>query len=468
MAAQTQPRPPSRRLPVRLKAPWPAINWPWFALLVLFIGYWFFASNLERIDANQVLARIFVPNLPPSQAALVPFSPLATWLVEMFHPRVLRHFIPVFVGWWLAVQAAISLMQVLYNCPDRRTAAEFLRRQRRDRPGSDLYVISAKNFDEERASSILLGVGGPVTVQIPPRHAAVTERNGRKQRVLPPGIHNLGRFEYVHSIVDLQPQEKTATDVTLLTKEGIPLRADIGLTFRIDPGNSPVTHDQPFPFSVEAVQRAAYSGTVGPGGKVSSWADAPLGKVRGALSNFVSNDSLDDLLAAESPRDAHHLVTQAVMRQVWAGKPDDYIKPLRMTISRLTPPLEVSRQYTEYWLARQRKEDMVARANGTAQLVREAETARAAAELSMVQAVSEGIRNAQQDSGSNLSGYLLVLRLMEALRRMFHYSADSLEDLGGDAEKLLSEIEAVDDRLGKVQDQLKLPPPPKFRPSSPV
>ena len=174
MASQTQPRRPSRRLPVRLKAPWPAINWPWVALLALFIGYWFFASNLERIDANQVLARIFVPNLPSSQAATIPFSPLATWLVELFHPRVLRHFIPVFAGWWLAVQAAISLMQVLYNCPDRRTATEFLRRQRRDRPGSDLYVISAKNFDEERASSILLGVGGPVTVQIPPRHAAVT------------------------------------------------------------------------------------------------------------------------------------------------------------------------------------------------------------------------------------------------------------------------------------------------------
>ena len=466
MATQTQSRRPSRRLPVRLKSPLPAINWPWFALLVLFVGYWFFVSNLERIDANLVLARIFVPNLPPGQAALVTFSPVATWLVEMFHPRVLRHFIPVLVGWWLAVQAAISLMQVLYNCPDRRTAAEFLRRQRHNRPGSDLYVVSAKNLEQERESSILLGVGGPVTVQIPLGHAAVTERNGRKQRVLPPGIHNLGRFEYVQGVVDLHPQEKTATDVMMLTKEGISLRADIGLTFRITPGDSPVTHDQPFPFSMEAVQRAAYAGTVGPGGKVSTWADAPLGKVRGALSNMVSNDSLDELVAAESPRDAHHLITQAVMRQVWAGKPDDYIKPMRMTISRLTPPLEVSRQYTEYWLARQRKEDMVARANGTAQLVREAETARAAAELSMVQAVSEGIHNAQQDSGSNLSGYLLVLRLMEALRQMFHYSADSLEDLGGDTEKLMNEIEAVDERLGKVQDQLRLPAPPKFRPSS--
>jgi hypothetical protein len=55
---------------------------------------------------------------------------------------------------------------------------------------------------------------------------------------------------------------------------------------------------------------------------------------------------------------------------------------------------------------------------------------------------------------------------MEALRQMFHYSADSLEDLGGDTEKLMNEIEAVDERLGKVQDQLRLPAPPKFRPSS--
>ena len=463
MAGRTQPR-----RAARLSFPWPTVNWPWFALAALFIGYWLFASSLERIDANQVLGRIFLPGLPPSQAATVTFSPWITWIIELFHPRVLRHFIPVIAGWWLAVQAAVSLMQVLYNCPDRRTAAEFLRRQRRNSVGGmDAYVISARNLDEEREKSILLGVGGPVRVQIPKGHAAVTERNARTLRVLPPGVHDLGRFEYVQAVIDLQPQDKTAKDVLMLTKEGIPVRADIGLTFRIDPGDTPITHGRPYPFREDSVRRAAYAGTVGANGKVSSWADGPLGKVRGALGGMISDDSLDELLAASSPRDAHHLLTDTVVRKVWDSLPKEGIKPMRVSISRLSPPPEVSRQYTEFWLASQRKEDMLARANGTAQLVEEADTVRAAAEITMIQAVVEGIRNAQHESGTYLPGYLLAVRIMEALRQMFHYSAESLETIGGDTAQLLEEIGSVDEHLEEVRGQLKLPQPKNFKPSSP-
>lgn len=462
MAAQTPPKRSSGR-----SVPLPAVNWPLFALVALFLAYWLFVSTLERIDGNMVLAGLLMPNLPPSEAANASFPVWATWLVEMFHPRVLRHFIPIIAGWWLAVQAAISLMQVLYNCPDRRTAAEFLRRQRRNRVGgNDAYVVTSKNLLDERESSILLSVGGPVRVQIPNGHAAVTERNARTLRVLPPGVHDLGRFEYLHSVVDLQPQERTAKDILMLTREGIPVHADIGLTFRIDPGDTPVSHNRPYPFREEAVRRAAYAGTVGASGKVSSWVEGPLGKVYGALAGMVSDDSLDDLLAAESPRDAQHLLTEAVMRKVWDSLPKEGIKPLRMRISRLSPPPEVSRQYTELWLANQRKEDTLARANGTAPLLQEAETARAAAEIAMIQAIVEGIRQAQAEAGSNLSGYLLALRLMEALRQMFHYSAESLETVGGDTIQLLEEIDSVDDRLVEMQDQLRLPQP-KFKPSSP-
>lgn len=466
MTAQAQSR--SSRYASRYLPSPSSVNWPWFALALLFFAYWLFVSSLERIDANALLAGFFMPGLTPSQAATVTFSPWVTWLVEMFHPRVLRHFIPVIVGWWLAKEAAISLMQVLYDCPDRRTAAEFLRRQRRNRvTGAEVpYVVTPQNLAEDREKSVLLGVGGPVRVQIPNGHAAVTERNARFLRVLPPGVHDLGRFEYIQNVIDLQPQERTASNVLMLTKEGIPLRADIGLTFRIDPGESPVSHIRPYPYNEDAVRRAAYSGTVGDGGKVSSWVEGPLGKVRGELAKLVSTHAIDELIAAESPRDAQYLLVNNVTTEVWNKLQNEGIKPLRLRISRLTPPPEVSRQYTEFWLANQRKEDLLARANGTANLLEEIETARAAAEISMIQAIVDGIRQAQQEAGSNLSGYLLALRLMEALRSMFHFSSATLESLGGDTIQLIEEIESVDDKLVDIQDQLKLPPP-DFRPSSP-
>jgi len=456
----------ARSQPLRsLRLPRPA-NWPWFVLLVLFLGYWLLVSSMERINANAILAGYFMPGLTPLQAELVTFNPLLTWVVKLFHPRVLRHFIPLLAGWWLAVQAAISLMQVLYNCPDRRTAAEFLRRQRNDRVSrmDEPFVALPERLAEGQERSILLGVGGPVRVSIPNGFAGVTERNARFLRVLPPGVYTLERFEHLFNVVDLHPQEKTVRDVTLLTKEGIPVRADISLTFSIDPGQDTATHRRPFPFSEEAVKRAAYGGVVGANGRVSSWADAPLGKVRGALAGLVSEDAMDNLIASPSPRDAHHVLTQAVTRKVWESLPKDGIKPLSVRIGRLSPPPEVSRQYTEFWLANQRKKDMLARANGTAQLLQEAETARAAAEIAMIQAIVDGVRHAQQEAGAKLSGYLVAVRLLEALRKMFDSSTHNLQSVGGDTVQLISDIHMIEEKLSDMQDKLQTPPP-KFIPS---
>lgn len=467
MSPSPRTRAAARRLrPVMRR---PASNWPWFVLVGLLIGYWFFVRSWERIDGVVVLASIFLPDLPLNQVeGIYLFSPWAVWLVEMFHPLVLRHFIPLIIGWWLAVQAAVSLMQVLYNCPDRRTAAEFLRRQRRNRLSAtdELYEVTPQTLADVRQKSILMRVGGPVLVSIPNGVAAVTERNARFLRVLPPGIHFLGRFEYLFGVVDLHPQTRTATDVLLLTKEGIPMQANIGLTFRIDPGDDPVSHKRPFPFRPEAVRRAAYAGTVGANGRAGSWVEGPLGRVRGALAGMVSEQSLDALLAAPPPYDAHHVLTNAVMRRVWDGLPNDGIKPMRMQVSRLSPPEAVSKQFTELWLANQRREDMLARANGQAPLVQEAATARATAEIAMIQAIVEGMRHAHEEVGMTVSGYLLAVRLLEALRRMFESSSVELENAGGDTAKLLQEINALVARLARLSHDLQAPPPPKFNPST--
>lgn len=451
------------RRSLRLRRP---ANWPWFVLAVLFVGYWLLMSSMERINANAILAGYFMPGLTPFQAEVVDFHPLLTWTVKLFHPRVLRHFIPLIAGWWLAVQAAISLMQVLYNCPDRRTAAEFLRRQRNDRVSrlEEPFTVLPENLAEAQEQSILLGVGGPVRVSIPNGFAGVTERNARFLRVLPPGVYSLQRFEHLLAVVDLHPQEKTARDVLMLTKEGIPVRADISLTFAINPGEDSATRRRPFPYDEQAVKKAAYGGVVGANGRVSSWADAPLGKVRGALAGLVSEDSLDNLIASPSPRDAHHVLTQAVTRKVWESLPKDGIKPLSLRIGRLSPPPEVSRQYTEFWLANQRKKDMLARANGTAQLLQEAETARAAAEIAMIQAIVDGVRHAQQEAGAKLSGYLVAVRLLEALRKMFESSTHNLQSVGGDTVQLISDIHSLDEKLSDLEDRLQTPPP-KFIPS---
>ncbi len=448
----------------RLQEPFARLNWPRVVLLLLLLGYWYFVSRLERVDGTLVVAGLLFPDLSPTQAANVTFPLWMTTLAEYLHPRVLRHVIPVVVGWQLAVQAGVSLMQVLYDCPDRRTAADFLRRQRRDRVGRlDLpYTVLPHNLDEAREESILLRVGGPVPVVIPNGYAAVTERNARFMRVLPPGYHILGRFEYLLGVVDLQPQTRTADEVAMLTKEGIPVKADIGLTFAIDPGDEP-SPLRPYPFDPEAVRRAAYAGSVGANGKVSSWDDAPLGKVRGAMSTWVADHALDELLADMS-RDAHYLMTGEIINKVWAKDAEgrliikDGVKPLRFHVSRLTPVAdEVSDQYIEYWLSGQQREDQLAQARDTTRLAQDLEATRIEGHMLIIQALVEGLRQAQQEAGSRVSGYILALSLVEALRQMFNMSAHEAEGVNESTSRLQEELAAVSRRLAGLQDSLERP-----------
>lgn len=459
MAAQAQPR---RSSPSRLSGLRLPFHWSWFALALLFIGYWFFVRELERVNGKIVLASIFLPDMPAYQAEFVDFNPAFVWLVETFHPRVLRHFIPIFVGWWLAVQAAISLIQVLYHCPDRRTAAEFLRRQRRRGiPGSELpYVATIEELAKDREQSILLSVGGPVRIQIPNGFAGVTERNSRFLRVLRPGVHDLLSFEYLRDLIDLRPQTREARNVKMLTREGIPLECDvIAIEFQIDPGvdSSP---QLPFPLNETAARNAAYAG---PG-----WSNGPLGQAIGATTAYVSKRTLDELIHRPDEIDAHQLMTDEVTQTVWdklrAADAAIPVKPLRLRIGSLTPPPEVTNQYMEYWLTLRRAEDASARADGTAGLLRDAEMARAAAEVLMLQAIVEGIRQAQQEGGTSMSGYLLVVRLLEALRRMFRHSVDGLPREDDGVAELLEEIHSVDNQLIKLTDEIQ-EPPSKFNPS---
>ena len=435
------------------------LTWPRLVLFTLLIAYWLFVSRMERVDGNVVIARFLLPDLTPGQAASVSFSPWLETVIEFLHPRVLRHFVPLFIGWYLAVQAAVSMMQVLYNCPDRPTAADFLRRQRRDRVAyMELpFVVLPHELERIREESILLRVGGPVQVIIPNGYAGVTERNARYLRPLPPGYHILRRFEYLLGIIDLQPQSRSKSEVSMLTREGLRVKGDIGLTFSIDPGIEP-SPVNPYPFRTEAVRKAAYSGTVGPNGKVSSWDEAPLGRAIGAMSGWVSSHTIDELLAADPSHDAHKLMTDAIVDKVWDqnGLLKDGIKPLRVHVGRLTPDDDVSRQYIEAWLAGQEKEDRLVQADVMAQLTRDLETLRAEGEMLILQAVVEALRRTQQGASSRISGYVLAMSLVEALRQMLHLNSGGATAAAG-MEHLQEEISVVTQRLSGLEESLKLP-----------
>lgn len=475
------------------------VNWLLLGLIVLLIAYWIFVRSLERVEGDVVVARYLLRGADPQSTALYPLLPYVSLLVEFFHPRVLRHFIPVALGWWLAVQATVSLIQVLYGCLDRDTAKDFLRRHRK-RSGnvSDVPVeVTPQSLESLRSESVLLRVGGPVTILVPGGHAAVTELNGRFVRVLGPGIYNLGHFEYVYNVIDVKPQERSQEGVKLLTRDGIPLTADVHVVFRIDPGSDDVTKDRPYPFSAEAVRRAAYDQSVSTGAP-STWDRVSVQTTSSKLREAVARFPLDQLLviprrstdpipppqstmdgvndrpesgslpqpeategqgqpdleaarresaqiAVEPPQSVRNDTT-ANAREVLKKKG---IKLLHLNISRLAPPEEASRQYVEYWLANWRKRDRIALASGTASTLQEVEVARAEAEINMLQALVEGLRRGQHDQpGADSSDIMLALRLVQTLEHLARQSGQGVPGLEQRTQPLMS-------RLVQLQEQLQ-------------
>ncbi len=434
-------------------------NWVLIGMWILLILYWFLMAWLERVDGEIVvttlLARFF-----PNDPIQVPALPNAVWFVlEMFHWRVLRHFIPVIIGWWLAVEASVTFIQLFYDCPDRGTARDFLRRQRRRTgPASGyLYSVTPDTIGTLKEDHVLLRAGGPVQVAVPTYCAAVSEVNGRFLRVIGPGVHNLSHFEYIQAVLDLNRQTRASSDIPLITREGITVTADIHVVFRIDPGEDAPTESRPYPYDKEAVRKAAYAGGVLGNGAVSTWDQAPISRVKGALSKTVNQYGLDQLIAPhDRAGDFHKAIQDEVLRTARAALKKEGVLLERIHISRFNPPEKVSEQYVNYWLAKSRREDALADANGVASVVHEAEIARAEADIMMLQAIVEGVRRARLDSGSS-SGYLLALRLVETLERVVAQAQGDGSQEGSSGRLLIPQLALLKQQLLDQGDPLPVP-----------
>jgi regulator of protease activity HflC (stomatin/prohibitin superfamily) len=415
------------------------------ALVVLLVLYWLFARSLERVDGTAILVGWFLPDVALNQATPLTLPLLYRFPVEMLHPRVLRHLIPVAIGWWLAVEAAVSLVQVFYECPDRKTARDFLRRQRRTGLLLELpFIVTDRTLDQMRRESLQMRVGGPLAITVPAGNAAVTELNGRFYRVYPPGMHQLGRFEYVRAVIDLHRQERSDKAVPLQTKEGIAVQADVRVSFRISTGDEPITHNRPFPYSEDAVRRAAYAGVVLANNEASSWDSVPLSRVKGALAEAVSQYRVDELLFPSTPdRQRHFSIRRQVESKVRPGLQAQGIELLRVELSALTPPDSVAQQYLNYWLSHWQTRDRIASADGVASAIEEVEVARAEAEITMIQAIVEGVRRAQREGATGITGDVLALRLVEALERLVRQS----QIPGGVPDQLLPRLHELQARL---------------------
>ncbi len=410
-------RPPAA--PALLEANPQPSKWVPLTLAFAFLGYWVFAWFLERPDFAPAVRQFWDTWLP-----MLPLPSIFVFLAEMLHPRVLRHLLPVILGWVLAQRAAVGLVQLLYDMPSRSAASDFLRRlQSGGQVNGDPIAISAPKLDMERRKSDLLRVGGPGAVIIGSGEVAVTELNGRFHRVLKSGKHNLERFEIVYAVLDLRQQERRVTAVPLVTKDGISLQADLYLTFRIDTGGEPVAPGNPFPYDEEAVRSAAYTQTIMPDNRVLGWDTLPERMARGKLGQIIRTYRLDEILRLpREDEDQYHAIQQNLTRELRRVLRDRGIELLSVVVGSFKLPDAVEDQYVRNWQIDWEMQRRIQQADGQAAALEEMELARAEAEITMVQAIVEGVQRARREGHPADVSEIMALRLIDALEQMARQS----------------------------------------------
>ena len=397
-------------------------GWLLVLLFLFAIGYWLFARYLERIDLTLI---------DPAWWTLLfnrPMPPQLTFVRELFHWRVLRHLLPPIVGWWLAYQAAVGLVQTLYDLPDRAAGQRFLRRLISS-PGSPLTALklNAERLRTDRQSHVVLRIGGPGYVRIENGYVGVTEKNGRFFRTLDHGLWRLERFEFIHSVLDLRPQERTATRIEMVSQDGIPLTANLTVYFRVNPGDQPASRAQPFPFAETAVRAAAYAQTVGNDGTVAYWDSLPLNITRGLLTLIISKHPVDHILTpptrSSQNRSAPLLSIKNELTYAAREKLQPYgIQLDSVHVSQIELPHSVTDQYVRYWQSRSEAGIRLSLAEGEAVALEELEMAQAEAEMVMIEAIVEGVQRARELHQQTDLRSVVALRLVETLEKMAQQS----------------------------------------------
>ncbi len=392
-----------------------------FSLLMLlfFVSFWLLAHYMERVSLDPFFTWLALD----ITAATLP-APLR-FVMEMFHWRVLRHLIPVAVGAYLAYRAVVGLVKTLYDLPENSAASQFLQRLRASSvTGLSPVTLKSGLSDSDRAKSIVLQVGGPGMVKLGVSDVAVTELNGRFQRILAAGKHKLGRFETIHSVIDLRLQNRAHTNALLMTKDGIELTADLTINFRIKQG-SPPTPETPFPFDPAAVYAAAYFVRVRDDA-ADTWQTQPPKLAQQLLYNIVAQYKLDEILEpATASTEPYFTITKELQEKLEPELAKMGLELVSATLDHLSLPQPVIDQVVTLWQSRWEIKRHIAVADGEAEALQEIDIARTEAEIMMMQAIVEGVQLARQQGSPSTMRDVLALRLIEALERMARQSDEA-------------------------------------------
>ncbi|MFO7743112.1 MAG: SPFH domain-containing protein [Anaerolineae bacterium] len=360
--------------------------------------------------------------------------------------RSLRPVLPVIAALVAAPLVVAQLLDQLHDIGSPKEAHDFLNRLRFGPLGRRPRLLARQGQIASQDGIVAERVGGPASLIVYNDTAVVTEQGGRLNRILGPGVHTLDPHERIWELVDLRSQ-RWVREVSALTREGIPVRCELDICFKI--AESPPTAHRlsqtagrptslPYPYSPEAVLRAATSKRIRPPEELTLLLDwdsrvARLGE--SALRDILATYRLDWLIRAPQPDQPHPRdeirrrlkadlqdrvsdlgarLLEIELGHIQVKAPDRGNRRTEQVSEKL---LEiVSQQRIEAWNAGWSARALASRAEGEAELLR-IDAARIQAQAEMVIALAEALHPvlARRETSEP---YVLALRVVEALRWM--------------------------------------------------
>jgi hypothetical protein len=416
------------------------------AFLALTLFYWLFVYVAERVNAAEALGDAnLLAQFFSEFILLEPLRDPVYFVLGMFHWRVLRHFIPIIVGWLAAYGLVVNAVRFFYDLPDTGTARRTIGRLKDwERPHAHPETLNLNNFAEKEQDSHLLRVGGPGRVEVAIGCAIVTEINGKYKQTLGAGKHSLVRFERVVAMLDLRLQERTQTDIQAMTRDGIALKTEMTITFRIKRSDEPPTKANPFPFDKTAARQAAYAQTALSGGAVSDWQAYTLTTAVSKLKDYIASELLDNLFNLEQDTELYEAMRRYVLTEANNMLSRNGVTLETARIGQLeVMEAAVIQQRIRYWQTLRNTAWLLTLAEGKAEAVGAAELARAEAEATMIEAIVEAIEQARREGRPGTAREIVALRLVESLERM----TEQNENLTPIAANLQRQLQAINQQL---------------------
>ena len=281
--------------------------------------------------------------------------------------------------------------------------------------GEALRFVAARSFGLSQAAIViqngaivfegprgmLSALGGPGFLIVGVGNACVLERSGKVTRIVGPGFYTLQRFERLKEphdgkgIVDLRPQfvEDVAKDVR--TKDGIPLKIEVGEFFQIEPqeithtraasrylggaATTPLLGGPEHPVYEQIVRKAVFS--VPEKGWKDAWFPAePIHHLRDVVATYTLDEvfNFDKFGIKFSP--AHRVVQEIEdeVRQRFDPSPGG-VWFERFDMREISMPKELEEKVMERWTARVERELQLERAKTERQALIEVSEGRAKA-----------------------------------------------------------------------------------------